>query len=1086
MSGSRLGLESLENRQLLAVSLATGNDPFDGARGENVFGIGGPEPSMTVQATETGDVFNMVWVDGDDSAVKLVYEGPGSVTVALGDSEAPGEGSNSGAPLVWKGNASISISGFTQDSTIRLVAFDQVPGTTGNGLADAKSVSLLPDPNQPAAGATFGNLFLANAWFAGDSGNVGINAGGTNVSGLIRIGDINSSGSAVPNLAVGNSTTGEVEVFGGDLISDNGTRIQDTPTQFGLEAPVDSGLIPGIEGRGVTFPDGTTVEAQTFSPDQFASNGTGTGGDIEFILNDETTDNQIDDFFNQDPNFPFDPKVYDGNVTVIVEESFVSGGGFIGSTNIGDGTAIFNGDLIWQLEGDQNLDGVDVAVDEVQGDLLIDGSVTDFDLFVDELGGDFGVTGDTEDASFALNPNGFGQEFAILGEASGELDLDIGVVPGNQGVAPGLISIGSLSEDGVESSIGEIISIAGGANPEDSLFGGFELVEGGFNNDDTLLGLTNVGRSTDDDVPAGITFEGDFDGDAQGDILLLNNSAIGDLTFTGKAENFSEAFTFFNDVLIGDVTFEGDVDNGGDTTFGNTATDVQVGNITFAGKVEDLGALVDDANGDIEIGNVDFQGDFLDSPTTLFDNLNIVGQELTVGNLTFGGKFDGTGLIVNNSANAAVEFGNMDFTGAEFEPNVLPLGQIDILGNVMFGSEQVELQGFDGESIGDISLMHEGRGGKLTITGFEATESIGNISAENGNIILNDIDINENDDDVVSTLGLISTVDGNIELQGDIEGDNDSIFEGFSISGTGNLATGGNEIDFLGEFTNVDDENVISSIGGISVVGNSASPSLDGDGGVVEIAAGSIGDITVSNSQDDGVALNDFVVQTQSGIGNISLTTTHSGSVIANGGVATTDSNGTQFYTGGSIEDIMIASGNVIVDGAGLFFAAGDYNGAAAGNGESGGADDVEIGNVSVGNVSIEGKFSAAGSLGTDADGSGLAILSGVSTVDGANVNGGAIDLTDNNPTGEGSIGSIVLDDNSDVWELEGRFTPPPLAVANFFPVIGFDTSEDVTVVYSTPTDPNQTLDIDEDNEGVIIGDGSGDVDAGELVVFRL
>ncbi len=89
----------------------------------------------------------------------------------------------------------------------------------GNNLADVQRLSIVADPAN-TNGSAFGGIRAANAVFGGSSGVVGIAASNVQVQDVVRIGDINASGSGIPTLTFGgNSQFGAVIVAGGDLIN---------------------------------------------------------------------------------------------------------------------------------------------------------------------------------------------------------------------------------------------------------------------------------------------------------------------------------------------------------------------------------------------------------------------------------------------------------------------------------------------------------------------------------------------------------------------------------------------------------------------------------------------------------------------------------------------------------------------------------------------------------------------------------------------------------------------------------------------------------------------------------------------------
>jgi VCBS repeat-containing protein len=108
-----------------------------------------------------------------------------------------------------------NIKHYSADSNKSLEAFEVSLG--GNNLADVQRLTIVADPAN-TNGSAFNRIGMGNTVFGGSSGVVGISAANVQVQSAVVIGDINTTGSAIPSLTFGNNSQfGSVTVAGGDL-----------------------------------------------------------------------------------------------------------------------------------------------------------------------------------------------------------------------------------------------------------------------------------------------------------------------------------------------------------------------------------------------------------------------------------------------------------------------------------------------------------------------------------------------------------------------------------------------------------------------------------------------------------------------------------------------------------------------------------------------------------------------------------------------------------------------------------------------------------------------------------------------------
>lgn len=349
---TRLGVESLESRQLFSTAIVGGDGisrftdrtilgqaPFQdttaGISKGTIYGITGD--TIQVQATNEADTFGILFVDADNSAVLVEFTGKGLVTVSLDTTLPSFSGPNSAtnpAPLVSKGLASISVDGASAGS-IRISEFANpftaAPYNLGatDGVADIRSLSFTNTPS-------FSRILAADTVFSANSGAVGILASNTSVTSQVRVGDINARGNAQASLAFGSgSSFSNVEVYGGDLVNDNGSGTLTVASNAGNAA---QGYTYGVEALSATFTNDTGT-TYTFSANpNLVNNSVGAtssqpSGSIGFTIDDTTTQQTADAFFNG--------KTFNSNFTLDIATSSGTTNGII----IGDGVTAFDGDL---------------------------------------------------------------------------------------------------------------------------------------------------------------------------------------------------------------------------------------------------------------------------------------------------------------------------------------------------------------------------------------------------------------------------------------------------------------------------------------------------------------------------------------------------------------------------------------------------------------------------------------------------------------------------------------------------------------------------------------------------------------------
>lgn len=279
-SRSALRVEALESRQLLAGITGSGtevlSDRFVASNGNTFDQVLMTGSSVTVTA-DAGQITRVSFLDLQGDIVQAEFSGKGTLSISLDGFVAPAEAAKYIQPGVnyVSGLATFTIQGSDASTNFRVFTvgsatavnqalFDDTH-TGGNNVADVARLTVVADPAN-FGGSNFGSILAGNAHFGAASGTVGISAANINVQGIVRVGEINATGTATPSLVLGtNSQFVDVEVTGGSLISDNGKAINNNGSfEYGIQ------FLDGTTSFGVLDPKGT-VGGQTFTQnDPFA------------------------------------------------------------------------------------------------------------------------------------------------------------------------------------------------------------------------------------------------------------------------------------------------------------------------------------------------------------------------------------------------------------------------------------------------------------------------------------------------------------------------------------------------------------------------------------------------------------------------------------------------------------------------------------------------------------------------------------------------------------------------------------------------------------------------------------------------
>lgn len=282
-----LRVEPLEPRRLLAGITGAGEEVLsnvvlpNGNVCDQVLMTGA---SVTVTANP-GQITRVSFLDLDGDIVQAEFSGAGTLTIALDpDSyKGPAEAANYRQPGVRyvSGLASFTIEGSdaTTNVSIFSIGTDNAHNkaanpifadgkTGGNHTADVTRLTIVANPLNPN-GSTFGGIRAGNAIFADDAGTVGVRAPRVHVQDVVRIGDIDASGSAVPTLIFGfYSQFGEAYISGGDLVSVNGAEIDRSDSYV-----YAVNLVEGRKSDGTVLPSLGKPPGPGIFPPIFGSTG---------------------------------------------------------------------------------------------------------------------------------------------------------------------------------------------------------------------------------------------------------------------------------------------------------------------------------------------------------------------------------------------------------------------------------------------------------------------------------------------------------------------------------------------------------------------------------------------------------------------------------------------------------------------------------------------------------------------------------------------------------------------------------------------------------------------------------------------
>lgn len=717
-----LGLEALENRQLLATDILLGVDGLEGPVGQpGAIGIGGTDPGdnrMTIENTEETDSFQVQWLDSDDTLVSLVYQGVGTVDIQL-EGENPGEtaeapSANPGEStivddLLWKGAASINVSEFNANSSIFVFATDD-SGAPGDGLADRGGLSNIRSVSFSTDGASaFGNLGLGNAWFSAKSGDTGVKGGGVTFQ-TAAVGDVSAEESATGFLQLGSVISGEVKVEGGGtLFNANGTKSLVSVNGFVPEAPdYAMDLPPGfspLNGSGDLLPV-STGSAATISSNPNWDYAGNDNVDFAAFRSDLSDDSRV--FLGDaDPAAPgFEGPEIDASTTQADLDEWFAGATYLGEAYAYD-SATGSGPLV-ETPLDVTVNGS--PDDPVGGTPLTIGSFGDasapqttnvlgglnFDLSgsPDPFSLDFKVgtvndvlfdSGDLDDVRF--HSNGTVGDFEVLGNVS-----ETGVfVSSDEGAAPSSIGtmVGDLSVSGDASDFLFVADRATGDVSIDGLVSGKTGIEV-----DSPVGVGAVN-------PGPVTF-----GSTSGLVGATSGGSVYQINgLPGKADAF-QGFKVTDgklDIADGGFLALSHVDGSGvDLGFDELSGDFEVrltasslGEIDVTGNAGDIALLGTSGSA---FGGAFVGGDAGDVLVDLEDSK-------ATGPVEVGGEAEDLGVFALDSllgdvlVDGPVDTAMVEVIGSE----VGLVGAGGVLGKTQIVSVDSELDGF--ESVGDVGAI---------------------------------------------------------------------------------------------------------------------------------------------------------------------------------------------------------------------------------------------------------------------------------------------------------------------------------------------------------------------------------------------
>lgn len=851
-----LGLEQLENRQLLAVEVFGGTAPelgewtFKGSTG-SLFGL--TSGSVAVEATENTDSFALRWVDPTGDIVHLNVFGKGTYTFTLNDAVLPGTGVNTST--VSLGNMDIRVDDTNIVSSMQIITNPNglssetpaVEGLGANGFSDVKLIQF----SQGGGASDFGDFQTAQARFSDDSGNVGINAGGTDFGGtFLRVGDVNASGLANPFLSIGgNSTQNLWQIYGGSLTSDNGQAINIGTTDVTFEAV------------GVEFPNGQVVEAQTDAVKAAAAGAVGGGTASSardanfFTITDDTTQADLDEFF--------DGFTFTRGVTITID------GDPAGTLEIGDGDTVFTNGLGINAGKADTLTKFDVLADFQNSDLNVQGfdEIDTFEVDLDDgTLGNVTVTGADVTKSTLTDMNII--DFDKVGNVTVSDFLDAG----NFSVGDGFFTNGQIGDVSIDATKMTGISL-----------------------------FANIPGATGNETIGNVTLTGDVDG--VGVVSITATESIGDVTITGDVSD--SVIIGATAGTVGNTTIDGEFAAANILDIQATeAGNITVVEVTGAALGLDIGNTKGDTFGDITVTKGDL-------------DLKLSAADMTLGNVTVtegllsldfngntaatAGLFTSETIAIANDIDIGGDFGGIKVTDGDLNFNGK---ETDIDGT--FGEITVEEGAIIGTD-GNIEVTANNFG-NLTVTNKAASAAITDfiIAAEGG-------DPDDNGNPIEGNIGNI-TITNEADTQAMFAGGAVAAngTSGNQIYAAGNIAnitltaskTDGIIIDTAGNtglFIGAGDNN------GASAVGKASAQTVSI--GTISIA----GDLDYTGVTDPfGTQLTGENLMISSGYSPLGASLVNQAAVIA---ASTTWNNGSvDLSVAGSIADL-----NIVNTGGGTF-----------------------------------------------------------------------------------------------------------------------------------------------------------------------
>ncbi len=866
----KLKVETLESRQLLAGVVGAGDEvasdvTVNGVTFDQVLLNG---QSVTVDPDD-GQWARLTWRDAQGEIIQAEFTGDGTISVDLSEGfSGPAEADRYNQPgvLYVGGNAQVLIEQSGSNTKLNIYSlggatdlvvdpndpfnFDATlnpfldPAET-YGTADIKNVKIVNDPN--GAGDLFNFFGGGNILFNGSNGNVGFDAGQTNILNGLNIGGFDITNSAFGTLEIAtDSQVGTVNIIGGNVNNAAGA--------FSDLGTYDVNFIDGVNASGDL--DRAEVHNGAF------------GGREVFTIETATTYDftgksqaEIDDFS--------DGRTFINNITFTGDLP----NNFAVSLAEARGNVVFEG----EIEGAFAVDAGGIA-----GDLIFEKGITDdIDLGTGGVGGLFRVGSADNGANLGANVDGgifndiqvWGNltgdfdivqagNVTITGNASGEINSEQGagdvLVQGNVTGTTFLISnpvdtntgtsrfgtFGSVTVEGdVDQGAGAISFID---VQDEGTFGPVSLLGGG--GDDQIIGAINqTGDPGDSDDSSGSISITASDGkDVEMNGVTIDATNPGAVSVTGTSSDLFNVFgTFDADITatgFDDFTLEGTGDLNGATS------------ITSSGGDGTLADLLGSADGSLSI--VGFQD------ATIGDSTSGDAADLDGGTTIELDGTDDAGIVIQGDG-AAGETIIDGLTASGFRTFTTDVDtQIDkdlVLTSIDTGSAAVgdssSVIFADGFESGDVSAW------SITTPGDNSHVDIGDSTIQG--FTTNSLNITAADINIAGEIDIVKGL-GNVNLTGDVVTSADGKFDvaegagDFTVTGklTVTDGTSGTFLDLangdLGSFTVTDkaqiDDALINlatdhDIGSLSF----AEVEIDTANGALVTEADDIGSLTTSN-----------------------------------------------------------------------------------------------------------------------------------------------------------------------------------------------------------------------------------------------